>query len=184
MKISPHTFEFIERWRQKGLQYPLNDCPSNYFDRFITGFILFNCLYNELNRNLCVGFSQNEDKKKAILVARIFLTSDAIYREKTIRNNGDEILRLIKAEEFFIWDKKSDCKHPAVIQLGSSKSDEWVAGLLKIIYGVRCNMFHGEKDFPGNQKPFLTPCIYIVEKMNDMVIAKLQTNAESPTVYQ
>ena len=155
------------------MRYHLDDNLSNYFDRFVTGFILFNCLYNELNKFLCLELKA--DNKKAVVVARVFLNSKTIQDETIIFSKGNEILRMIMAKEFHIWNKDTDHQHPAVIQLASSKSEEWVTGLLKIIYGIRCNMFHGEKDFSGNQIKILTPCILVIEKLNEMIIEKLKT---------
>ena len=180
MKIASHTFEFIERWRQKGLDYSLDEYSSNYYDRFFTGFVLYNFLYNKINKCLCLKVKK--DSEKAIAAAKAFLTSEAIFRENAIKTMGNEIRHLIETKEFYVWDKiadKADRNEQAVEQMYSSESDAWVNGLLKIIYGVRCNMFHGEKDFLGNQKKILKPCICVIEKLNDLIIQKFQNDDEN-----
>jgi len=45
--------------------------------------------------------------------------------------------------------------------------------LLEIVYQIRCNTFHGQKRFEESQRQILDPCIRILERLNDMMITKL-----------
>ena len=177
MKISPHTLVFSEQWREKGRNYLFDHNPANYFDRFFTAFVLYNCLYNEINR-ICY-LRLERDKNKAVAAAKAFLTSEAILAELTVKSCSDEILNLIQRKEFYIWKEQSDYQSEPVMKLSSPNPNEHIDGLLEIIYGVRCNMFHGEKEFLGNQKIILKPCICIIEKLNDLIIQKFQNDDEN-----
>jgi hypothetical protein len=172
MKISPHTLVFIERWREKAQGYLFDENPANYFDRFFTEFILYNCLYNEINRICCLRL--DGDKNKAVAAAKAFLTSEAILAEQMVTSGRDEILNLIQLKEFYIWKEQTDYQCEPVKKLRSPNPNEQIDGLLEIIYGVRCNLFHGEKEFLGNQKRILKPCICVIEKLNGLIIEKFQ----------
>lgn len=108
------------------------------------------------------------------------LTSEAILAERTVKNCSDEILNLIQQKQFYVWKEQSDCQSEPVKKLSSPNPNEQIDGLLEIIYGVRCNMFHGEKAFDGSQKQILKPCIHVIEKLNDLIIEKIKTDGLCP----
>jgi hypothetical protein len=121
--------------------------------------------------------------KRTVIPAKQFLTAQAIFDQATIQENGKDILKLIQSNEFCVWykdardgAKKREQERKAIAQLSSLNCDEWVSGLLEIIYGIRCNMVHGEKDFRSNQKRILKPCICVIEKLNDLIIEKFQND--------
>lgn len=183
MKIAPHTFEFIKRWQKKGRDnYPMNDWLSNYFDRFFTAFVLYNFLYNLLSREL--QLTSKKEKERATIPAKDFLTGKTIFEEPSIIENGNDILDFIRRKEFYFRNEDLDWKSEPVKKMESSIPDEWTTGLLEIIYVIRCNMFHGDKEFIGNQRRILTPCIRVIEQLNKLIVTKLETNAGSPPVCQ
>ena len=119
------------------------------------------------------------NKNKAVAAAKAFLTSEAILAEQIITSGRDEILSLIQRREFYIWKEQADYQCETVKKLSSPNPSEQIDGLLEIIYGVRCNMFHGEKEFLGNQKRILKPCICVIEKLNDLIIERFQRDDAS-----
>jgi len=176
MQLHQDTLDFCERWRQKGAKYSMDE-PPDCFDRFFTAFALYNCLYNEVNRRCHLRLQG--DKNTAIAAAKGFLTSKVIVVDKIIHDCSIEISTLIQRNEFYVWNENSDSRSEPVKNLRSPNPDEQVDGLLKIIYGIRCNMFHGEKEFVARQCKILTPCIRVIEKLNDLIIEKMKADGLS-----
>ena len=110
---------------------------------------------------------------KAAKAAKKFLGAHAIFADPVIRQNGDKIRTLIEAKTFYIRDKVWDSKK--VEKLNSADPEQWVKGLLEIIYGIRCNTFHGQKAFDERQSAILDPCIGVIERLNDILIEKIHT---------
>ena len=166
--IPKDTSEFIQRWKHKRRFYPL-DRLDHYFDRFFTSFVLYNFLYNEISSRLQPNW--NGDEKKATKAAKKLLGAETIFNDRLIRQNGDKICHLVKTKTFYIRDKVWD--EQKIKKLTSTDPEQWVKGLLEIVYGIRCNTFHGQKSFEESQKSILGPCIAITERLNDMLIEKM-----------
>lgn len=168
MTVPKDTLEFIQRWKRKGQRYSL-DCLEHYFDRFFTAFVLYNFFYETIGSKLQPNWKK--DQEKASKVAKRFLGAGRIFADPVIRQNGDKIRSLIEAETFYIRDKTWDAHR--IKMLTPTDPEQWVNGLLEIIYGIRCNMFHGQKEFDESQKAILDPCIAVIERLNELFIEKL-----------
>ncbi len=168
--IPKDTLAFMQRWKRKRQFYPL-DRLEHYFDRFFTSFVLYNFLYDEI----CFRFrlKWKSDEGKATKAAKRLLGAHTIFTDRLIRQSGDRIHDLIKTETFYIrdgvWDKQK------IKKLAPRDPEQWVKGLLEIVYAIRCNTFHGKKSFDEGQKKILDPCIAVIERLNDMIIERMQT---------
>ena len=172
--IPKDTFDFIQRWKQKkSWQYPLGplECLEHYFDRFFTSFVLYNFLYDEICDKLQLKWTR--DSEKAAKAAWKLLGASAIFADPVIHQGGEKIRTLIKSDTFYVRDQTWDKQR--IAKLTSTVPEQWVSGLLEIVYGIRCNTFHGRKSFEEFQKTILNPCIDVIERLNDMLIEKIHT---------
>jgi hypothetical protein len=46
--------------------------------------------------------------------------------------------------------------------------------VLKFVYNIRCNTFHGSKNFDRVQIPVLEPCITVLSRLNRLLFDKLK----------
>jgi hypothetical protein len=168
--IPKDTSVFIQRWKNKGKCYALN-CLEHYFDRFFTAFVLYNFLYEEICSNCKLEL--DKDCEKATKAAKKFLGASAIFADATICQNAKKIQTLIRSKTFYIRNDVWDGER--IKKLDSADPEQWVIGLLEIVYRIRCNTFHGQKSFDDGQREILGPCIAVVERLNDMLIEKMHS---------
>lgn len=165
IQVPKDTLEFIQRWQRKRRLYKL-DRLEHYFDRFFTSFVLYNFLYD----TICIRLQLNldRDKEMATKAAKEHLGANAIFNDPMIRENADKIRVLIESSTFYIRNQVWDAQR--IQKLTPRDPELWVEGLLEIMYGIRCNTFHGQKSFEESQKAILDPCIAVVERLSDMII--------------
>ena len=147
-----------ERWLKKSKQYGSELDES--MDKFFSLYVAYNAF-----------FSMHTNKKGDRAGAT---TGMAKYLEKhqiTILNElKDEVHKMMKPVEdkrFKIYgeDKKDDNQKDSFI-IGKIKEDiNNYKAVLNFIYGIRCNMFHGDKLLIIEQVDLLTPANNILEKL-------------------
>ena len=170
MYVSEDKFDFLERWMEKATDYDLNDL-SGCFDAFFTAYVPFNFIYYFIAHNS----THNLDKKEIpVKIPRRFLGSEAIASDSEIKESAIEIQKF--AEKGLLdlktieWDKKQ------IKKLSSNDPEQFSSGALEIIYGIRCNLFHGEKPIEERQQRILIPCIKIIRRLNDLMVTKLRAD--------
>lgn len=167
--LSSTTIQFIERWNQKAENHPLDDENlANYFDQFISRFITFNVLYNHVSKNLFKWDTKEINRATDQVVA--FLGEREIMDQ--LKHVHVEVLRILREGHFVIVDTSYDTdklRKP----MASDNQKEQAEGLLKFLYKVRCNIFHGDKSFEAHQMKILKPSIEIVKTLNQMLKDKL-----------
>lgn len=173
MNIPDDMVEFILRWKAKGRRYDFNklvDC----FDGFFTAFVLYNLLYNLLCARNKTEYPYKGDEECATKIARKFLGAAAIAEDAEIITNALAIKELVESGTFYIRESVWDTT--TVEKLRSNDPEQWSKGILEIVYKIRCNTFHGQKSFQESQRNILIPCIKILQRLNDMIIEKLDPN--------
>lgn len=169
MPLPSDTREFIRRWRDKrdsyGLQR-LEDC----FDRFFTSYVLYNFLYELVAQQ--EGYALHKDQESAVKAARRFLDAKILFEDEILRKESKRLLDLIEKRTFYIrgfpWDVER------IAKLKSNDPEQWSKGLLEVVYGIRNNTFHGQKQFVPRQRLILVPCIRVLEHLNDKLIERLE----------
>ena len=169
MNIPNDILDFAERWQEKTNDYG-TESLTDVFDHFFSAFVLYNFLYTQVSEKEDYNFSG--DAEQATKTIRKYLGAKTIFTDSTIQENTQKIKSLISDEIFYIRDAVWDAHR--IEKLNSLDEESWSKGLLEIIYKIRCNAFHGSKQFKENQKQILVPCICIVERINEMVIEKIK----------
>ena len=179
--IQPQKQEFIKRWQSKSQS--CSDDLAGSFDRFFSSYVLYNFLYNEvyaLKKSIPTtqgkkpSGQEGRDYWKACNGVFEFLGSTS-FDDPAIREQASELIEALDAASLSISDSQSeDLKHRSII-LGDESGD-WGCSLLWVIYKIRCNLFHGEKDFLARQKETVQSCSILIEFISGQILLKLNTS--------
>ncbi len=99
------------------------------------------------------------------------------FSNNNLDNDIESIIHLIDQERFHIkinygeYNRNEDLK--ILNELKSDNKSKKATGILKVIYYVRCNIFHGNKDFVEYQRILMGPLIKILSVTNDLLFRKL-----------
>ncbi len=166
-------------WNDKCLSYS-GDTLANYYDIFISRYVVYNSLYNIiLTTKEKFGLikpkgknSEWKDFEKATTEILNQLSPsiiDFFFSDYTVSNYLTEIINLIVSKQFAICHTlgKPNYEKDIVLvnELRSNIKKEKVLGILKLIYSVRCNLFHGSKGYETNQIALLKPLNHIIYEL-------------------
>lgn len=168
MNIPKDTQKFTARWRLKYESLKIENL-EDYFDCFFSCWVLYNHFYEVIASN-GYGNSQ-EDKKNAVKMVTKLIGTEDLFKNEILQCEAEKIISLINSKQFYIRDHKWD--EQRINKLNTQDACQWIKGLLEIVYAIRCNTFHGEKEFKNNQKEILLPCINIVKELNNLITTKL-----------
>jgi hypothetical protein len=181
----------------------LPDDVATYFDKFFTLYVAFNMLYAEatfrladrpLPNNMAAVIAKRARDNKGFPDAEgatsylvCFLgaktITDAIDRDTTAREALDTIKAQIQAAEFHIkldplTGNQQDAEDLDLLgRLRGNDTNARATAILEVIYSVRCNMFHGRKDYAPVQVALLKPAIVLLEKVMNLTANTLWTPA-------
>ena len=193
LKVKKHQLDqFYRRWRNKANEYNSNDL-IDYFDKFFTLFVVYNRIYNvvvailnekgELDTLKQQGKIDKRkiepyDNKAATICVAHFLRGDlqAIIEEN--QNQIEEFKNIIKNQLFYIDLNHGHPQRKRDLDLlhGLESDDNLliVESLLKILYKIRCNIFHGEKGYNNEQRLILEPANNCIQNLIDRLIIKVR----------
>ena len=200
--------QFCEGWMEMVSKNNPSNGLDKCFYHFFASFVIYNCIYNfcykdekEKNKMLSSQMlqqvpqtpKQNKDKKKTEgdrYRAICFMTEYA-YKNNFINNileNSRDDISTIKSlwlsNAFYVLNKDDNgeiCEQERKLKqtLSSSNDDsEIFRTILELIYKVRCNMFHGDKEHTHNQITILNPLCRILDNINSIVLEKLHKDYE------
>ena len=164
------TKRFCRRWRDKADQYD-DTSLDGVFDRFFSDFVAFNRLYTHLNQH--AARQVTGDRKQA--TSRFASVVGADHLLQAIRAGGreDDISRLATLIEpgggFYLISEHSvdrpdrERNQDLLDRLRGDNPRKKIEALLEYLYQVRCNMFHGAKDFEHRQLQLLQPATRCLE---------------------
>jgi len=177
---------FYQHWLQKADNYQNNEL-KDYFDKFFTLFVIFNFLYMEIwnircNNGLLKKKNFNDRKAATNHVieyvgARFYISQLLIENE--YRNNFSALTTI--KDEFYIvldWGKPQLFKDLDLWEsLEETNINKKATAVLALFYNIRCNLFHGHKDFEEEQKKLLAPINVLLRKTIEIVYNKLNLTA-------
>lgn len=172
---------FINNWLQKADAYPNGEQLSD-FDRFFTLFVAYNKLYTQAFAILNSQRGDRGEKLKEYKDRDAATTSVVCYLEgsniiqpiqqnQRSRDAFTEISDLISHRKFnFSLDtttgeSKPDQDDALSRNLESDNLNSKATALLTILYQVRCNLFHGRKQFVEDQKRVLRPSNILLKEI-------------------
>ncbi|KAA9331786.1 hypothetical protein [Adhaeribacter soli] len=188
--------EFYIRWNEKAEAYGSNTL-SDCFDKFFTLFVIFNKIYNVVVIDLIekgklsilkdqYNLKVRKRHKKefpyeggaATTCIAYYLRSELSSLNLSIETEIHKIKVLLINKEFqisFSYGDPSELNDKELLnKLRSSENFEIFESMLKVLYNLRCNLFHGEKGFHPDQRMILEPAISALSKINNALISKIK----------
>ncbi len=184
--LNDELIRFCNRWLEKAEKY--GESTEDVFDKFFSLFVVYNAIYFEVTQQLR---STNKsisckDGDSAIQNIPLYIGQD-ILSEKlfTMLDDINQIIGLIKDNTFHIFTKycSNTPNHNKdallisnieiyLINRNQENQEKFNEAILSLIYGARCNMFHGNKKLQFQQIDLLVPMNNILE----MIIKDLLLN--------
>jgi hypothetical protein len=166
------TNRFCCRWLDKAAQHD-DTSLDGAFDRFFSAFVAFNRLYSHLN--VTAAHPVRGDRQQA--TRRIVSIVGAQALLQALREDGrEDDIRTLAAligpgGGFYLisersvdrpnWTRNQDL----LDRLQSESPSTKMEALLEYLYQVRCNMFHGAKDFEQRQLQLVQPATRCLESV-------------------
>lgn len=179
-----HFNEYYNNWLSKADSYQENTL-SNHFDKFSSLYVLFNSLYMQVMTDLVVNGHriplEFKDKLAATDYVIKYLGStffiNSLLNNETSNADFNSICEIIDHEQFYIilnWgyhQREKDLK--LLSSLRSTSNQRKAKAILSVFYHIRCNMFHGHKDYIVRQKALLEPVNNLLRKTVVITFNKL-----------
>lgn len=169
---APPTLAFCRRWLEKAARYD-DSTLEGAFDKFFSLFVAFNRLYSYVNRH--AAQPAKEDQGQAITGFSKALGARRLLDVLTGGNGAADIhvLRDLigPCGEFFLISEGGHgspdiLKNQRLFEnLDSTSRSTQVNAVLTYLYLVRCNMFHGAKDFEHRQLRIIRPSVRVLERV-------------------
>ena len=192
--LSGEFHEFHREWLGKANQYDGHDLHS-LFDKFFTLFVVYNRLYAETtfvlarrNPKILSTRSTFPDSKAATSYVLQYLRAtdyiNGLRDAPACQASIERIIDLIDREVFavkldMIYGKPQRGKDLELRQrLRSGSAADQGHAILDVLYSIRCNLFHGHKDFVPVQAELLRPTIILLGKTIDLLYAKLSVELD------
>ncbi len=184
MMLSNELITFCNRWLEKADKYS-DDSTDEVFDKFFSLYVVYNAIYTEATIKLKEKNSKvsTKDRQSATKNMPVYIGQDRLHTAlQRMRSDIDTIVELINNGTFHISTKEDnitpnteqDKKFLFNIESnnetkGAYGQKKYNEAVLSLIYGARCNMFHGSKSFEPIQEVLLIPMNNILE----MIIKEL-----------
>ncbi len=164
------TKRFCNRWLAKAEQYDERSLDGA-FDRFFSAFVAFNRLYSHVNQHK--DRPVEGDKKKATSRFASVIGADHLWGALRADGRENDMLTLanliVPGGGFYLISLRSEDQpdlegdKKLVDDLRGEDPRGKIEALLEYLYQVRCNMFHGDKDFDHRQLELLRPATRCLE---------------------
>lgn len=167
---------FCDRWINKAETYRSNDL-EDLFDRFFTLFVAYNRLYSaaaELYRATLdprrAAMLQGDRREATAVMAQLIGQSrfSNVMREgPAIADSCETISELLQNRQFFLHSVRGtkEPDHARDAELAEGLRRHSLLAVLQCLYQIRCNIFHGEKEFAPRQAQLLVPAITLLEEI-------------------
>lgn len=184
--------QFYPAWLAKADQYRTDDLKQ-LFDKFFTLYVLYNRVYAEatfqMSRDGRIPQPKNDrfpDAKAATdyiiqFLGAKFLNS-ALDADEPCNLALLRICELIEQERFHILldivtgIPRRDDDVALAQSLRSRNTSRRAKAIVRTVYAIRCNLFHGHKEFAGVQSQLLLPVTTVLRKIIELVFTKLESS--------
>ncbi|ATI29102.1 MULTISPECIES: hypothetical protein [Ralstonia solanacearum species complex] len=170
-----HAIEsFCDRWVDKAQAYR-SDELEDLFDRFFTLFVAYNRFYStaaDLYRGTRdpkeAPMLQGDRREATTIMSRLIgprRFSDVVQERPEIAGSCETISELLHNRQFFLHSTRGT-KAPDLLRDAKLADDlrrYALLAVLECLYQIRCNIFHGEKEFAPRQARLLVPAITLLE---------------------
>lgn len=181
--MNPYFIDFYNNWTKKAQEINGNSL-SNVYDKYITLYVIYNNLYNQIpNKLISKGIlvrNKIHDNYAATELVIKFLEANEFLKElnsNKLNEDVETIIDLINREVFhikIIYGQPSRNEDLKILkELKSFNDNQRAIAILKVLYHVRCNIFHGSKNFEEQQRILVEPLTRIIEVINPFLYRKI-----------
>lgn len=168
-----NAIESAKRWITKANQNSI-ETLNPQIDKFFSLYVSYNIIYS------LISDKKNGDKCSAVNVIALYMQKKNI----NFANSKSDIIETIKPIQkddngisiFHIYSNSADNKLISNI-VNNINIEESV---LNLLYGIRCNMFHGKKELSNEQLSLLIPANKILENLVNSLIESLTKGWSAP----
>lgn len=163
-----YVTSFTLRWQSKIRHMRKAQNEKNYvFDRFICEFIIYSALVNVIKpqAHKCL-----HDLKYCTSIMANFIAErmDDDFMHK-LSSPVHDLINIIESKHFRVVS--SNGKNPELKNnWNSNVSLTQLGALLETLYYLRCNLFHGEKEFSDDQIGLLKPAYQCLSYINKEIL--------------
>lgn len=164
---------FCDRWMQKADQCRTDEL-AGLFDRFYTLYVVFNRIYstsaffyrNRGGEAWRMRFSGDRTEATEVMANAIGQKrfSSALSDRNDARAACYSIHQLLLERRFFLHSKRNSPEpdYDRDLRLAQRLRKEELKAVLECLYQIRCNIFHGQKEFVERQADLLNPAIVLL----------------------
>jgi len=170
---------FCERWIVKADAYR-SDNLEDLFDRFFTLFVAYNRFYSaaaELYRTALepqqARLLQGDRREATTIMSRLIGQPrfvEAMNESPAVAVACKTIADLLENHHFFLhsvrYTHAPDIERDNKLAVGLRNFQ--IFSVLECLYQIRCNIFHGEKEFTPRQAELLGPAVALLETIVQM----------------
>lgn len=157
---------FVKRWKQKVRKSKYVDVKQYEFDSFIANYLIYSALVNVIKPQ---GHRTRNDRAFCSKIMASFILDNITDGRMLIQNLSTPATKLgdaIKNYHFYV--ASSDDENPELeVKWKHGSIEEKLLSLLLTLYYMRCNIFHGNKEYVDEQVQLLNPanqCLTILDK--------------------
>lgn len=152
---------FKDRWLEKIETHRSGNRLNDIFDEFVARYIVFEAAVSVLkSKDIKYKFNRDYCTNKA----SAFLSDKANLLVTELSDDACRLGNVIENEHLSIVS--SSGKDPKLLKMwGTAKNSEKLKALLETIYYMRCNLFHGSKEYNHCQESLLdaaNACLKII----------------------
>jgi len=159
---------FVKRWRNKVKSN--KDEKIYVFDKFIAEYIIYSSLVNVIKP---AKMKANHDFEFCTNQMRKYMLDNVVNLEillTEIDSFVKDLGKIIKEQNYTVISNKGN--DPLLFEKWeSTNTDERLKALLETLYYLRCNIYHGAKEFSNNQVALLSPAGKALEVINNTILS-------------
>lgn len=146
-----------------------DDRRANAFDEFVAKYIVFVAAAKALVSD---DAEHKSDKKCCTVKISTFLSDVADELVTDLNSSVNLLCRTIEEEKLIVVSHNK--KNPR-LQRNWTKADnkEKLKSLLEFLYYIRCNLFHGDKEYSSHQVPLLEAANVCLEIITNTLFIQL-----------
>ena len=155
------VLERADQWILKAKQEP------DQFNRFMSFWVAYNMIYGIYTKRVKPKESITWfDREKAIRTT--ILLKDSCHLKSDLVHLASELYdrTSVFREEYWKRNDTTSLRQHLISSLRNDNFEYTLETILKILYKIRCNLFHGEKSYYDyNQRQLLEVCNVILDKI-------------------
>jgi hypothetical protein len=161
-----NAIESAKRWIEKANKNPTKGL--NYqIDKFFSLYVAYNIIYS------LISHEENWDRCSAVSVIACYIKTNKIIVFSSSKSEIEDMIKPIRNHEIFhIYENDKNHDDSKLISNIDNNLDI-EESVLNLLYGIRCNMFHGKKELSNEQLSLLIPANKILENLVNSLIESL-----------